>query len=901
MTAIDKHILEISNVISENIDQFDASQRGLLSQNILSQLRNFVEYISLKEYGIASGQQFNIHDIHYDNIKNANEYIKARGDLKFLSRFHKLLKITVSHYTLDKENSERLMLKYCEYLIRIKSYLKSKHNLDVLRNIHEFPIQIDDNLNEYYQKIADKVNQSEAQRTKSTYKDRYYIQKIKPFFVDFQIYYEVTFRRASDYASKFDRIIAFTKLDILPNYAVKLNISNDSISILGKAMPIQIIDEWEVSIRPCELNNFAKILGGRKISDGKEPYELMKHLTSASLSLVELIDLNDHYYSHVRNSIVEKAKSSRLFKVLDYCRNISKKQADGYNVIRYLLYRLNNKIIKSQYENNPCHLLFDLQLSYKCIPFDDMPYNSSLVGHNPRLSDLFTCIDVEGREYELLARLIKNNTVQGGKLYTSHEEVETFGDVDKLIETYNDWVYWKHPHRHIETFNQHHYIKGYEDETHQIIKQLQEISSEGITNYRDSVQSWLETSLHGIDCEEKKEALEHLFVDSKVALIYGAAGTGKSTMINYISNFFGSDKKLFLANTNPAVDNLKRRVKAANSTFKTIAKFLYSADKEYDILIVDECSTVSNEHMLKILNQSSFRLLILVGDVFQIESIQFGNWFSLAKSFVPNSAVFELLKPYRSENQSLLTLWERVRDIDDRILESLTRNGYTFRLDQTIFQHTDEDEIILCLNYDGLYGINNINTFLQSSNNNSPIVWGTHTYKVNDPIIFNENNRFAPLIYNNLKGRIIDIEVLDDQIRFDIEVDKSINGFEAEIYDFELLENTASRNSVIRFLVNQYKSTDEDDDSASHLVPFQVAYAVSIHKAQGLEYSSVKIVITNEVEEMISHNIFYTAITRAKEKLKIYWTPETEKTVLEGLEKNINSKDLSLFKLKYNL
>ena len=170
--------------------------------------------------------------------------------------------------------------------------------------------------------------------------------------------------------------------------------------------------------------------------------------------------------------------------------------------------------------------------------------------------------------------------------------------------------------------------------------------------------------------------------------------------------------------------------------------------------------------------------------------------------------------------------------------------------------------------------------------------WGTHTYKVNDPIIFNENDRFTPLLYNNLKGRIIDIEVLDSQIRFDIEIDKTINGFEAEPYDFELLKSITSSKSVIRFLVNQYKSTDEDEDSPSnHLVPFQVAYAVSIHKAQGLEYSSVKIVITNEVEEMISHNIFYTAITRAKEKLKIYWTPETEKLILESLEKKFNSKD----------
>lgn len=74
-----------------------------------------------------------------------------------------------------------------------------------------------------------------------------------------------------------------------------------------------------------------------------------------------------------------------------------------------------------------------------------------------------------------------------------------------------------------------------------------------------------------------------------------------------------------------------------------------------------------------------------------------------------------------------------------------------------------------------------------------------------------------------------------------------------------------SGNSIIKFSVDKYRSTDEDDDYSDTVVPFQVAYAVSIHKAQGLEYRSVKIVITNETEERITHNIFYTAITRAKE------------------------------------
>ena len=57
----------------------------------------------------------------------------------------------------------------------------------------------------------------------------------------------------------------------------------------------------------------------------------------------------------------------------------------------------------------------------------------------------------------------------------------------------------------------------------------------------------------------------------------------------------------------------------------------------------------------------------------------------------------------------------------------------------------------MCLNYDGLYGINNINRFLQNSNPNPSFEWGIGTYKVGDPILFNEFSKFSRILYNNLK------------------------------------------------------------------------------------------------------------------------------------------------------
>ena len=88
----------------------------------------------------------------------------------------------------------------------------------------------------------------------------------------------------------------------------------------------------------------------------------------------------------------------------------------------------------------------------------------------------------------------------------------------------------------------------------------------------------------------------------------------------------------------------------------------------------------------------------------------------------------------------------------------------------------------------------------------------------------------------------------------------------------ELMPKLNPGKSVVRFAVKKKNAGDDDndDEDAETNVPFQIAYAVSIHKAQGLEYNSVKIVITKEVDEMITHNIFYTAITRARENLKVY-------------------------------
>lgn len=888
MITVSDQIKSADEAICRNIELL-ADQRTLLSQNVLSHLRNLVEGVAVRLHKGSPGAEFD-----YSAIELGLAFVKSKAKYNFLGRFHKLIQKSASHYTLDGDASERLMLKYYEYLHRIRNLLRDNCGVEVLANLEDFPVDLDPSLREYHEKIAARIEATRSTVLGSGVRDRYYIHKIRPFFVGRRTYYEVTFYRAVNKVSKFDRIIAFTDIDMADNYAAMLTLRRDSIEVLDQTMPITIIREWEVSIRPCELNNFARLLdiSMSARTNSVEYRYLMRGLTIGSGSLLDLVDMPDDKYLMFREAGLAGVAKPQIFPVIDEARRIVRSATPGHNVLRYLMLRMYNQILKPQYHQDGCGHLSDMKLQYGCIPFDTMPFCTSLPGHNPRYWDLVESLDVTGRDYELLARRVKNNVERHGILYTPVVDLEEYGDVNDLISTYNNKLYYKHTARRRLALDKGHvFICGYENDTVSIVEKLQGYASSGIAGYSQAVERWLDEAPRGIDDPAKEDALKQLLSQSCVALIYGAAGTGKSTMVDYIAHYFNDKEKLFLAHTNPAVDNLKRKVTAQNSNFRTISSQIYRSaiDPEYDLLIIDECSTVSNADLIKVLEKTSFKLLVLVGDVYQIESIQFGNWFGIIRSFIPSTSVFELTTPFRTKNASLLEFWNKVRAIDDDIAEAMARNGYSTVLDKTLFETHEQDEIILCLNYDGLYGINNINRFLQGSNPGAATTWRESMYKVGDPVLFYETERFRPVIYNNLKGWIIDVDHDPDRIQFDVELDRPLSEFDIASDELEWMGG-----SIVRFSVYKYDTSDEDDDSLNTTVPFQVAYAVSIHKAQGLEYNSVKIVITDANEDEITHNIFYTAVTRARERLRIFWTPETQQSVLENLSRTTNPKDVSL-------
>ena len=181
---------------------------------------------------------------------------------------------------------------------------------------------------------------------------------------------------------------------------------------------------------------------------------------------------------------------------------------------------------------------------------------------------------------------------------------------------------------------------------------------------------------------------------------------------------------------------------------------------------------------------------------------------------------------------------------------------------------------------------------MQSDNPNKAFMLGVWTYKIGDPILFSDSSKYNSILYNNLGGTIVNIEEEEDRVFFSIEIEKVLNSIHVSGTGLELMPKLNPGKSVVRFAVKKKNAGDDDndDEDAETNVPFQIAYAVSIHKAQGLEYNSVKIVITKEVDEMITHNIFYTAITRARENLKVYWTPESQKKILDSFINDVSRK-----------
>lgn len=830
----------------------------------------------------------------YTNVseKLAWEVSQLRVDTRYLCNFLRGLKY-INRRIPKEGQAERLMLKYYNYLWEIRRFMRENYNKSILENLEKFPLDLDTVDSEYYEKVAKQIENIDLTK-RNVRVSRYYVHKITPFFVNGERYYEITLQLAGVYSTKYNRVTVYSKMTITTYYSIQIAYTETELELWGIRNNIKVLNDWKVAIDPTCLNKLSKMLMKHtKINRNYQEYvNLMEFLTETGMNLFELINMRKERFSQIYNRVFGTTNTHDFGDVLIQIRREYSKSSCkvGKNTIGYAMLHMRDEILEDLLPNKfyPKRISEKLFVSSRCYPFEKNPMIANLVGTKTSKKDKESIIELldDSKVVSLVQpyMTIDNLISETGELLFKKSEIGS----DAVIENYNtsldDWE--RDKGYFIIEKEGSVTIASYYDTTINILKRLLQLTHNVSLDRQEENERFIKNCGIKFDDIDKKIALKHLFVNSNIMLIYGAAGTGKTTLINYISRMFGNARKLYLTKTHTALQNVIRSLdkNIDNCDFEIIDSITRSNSAViHDIVFIDECSTIDNRTMELLLGKiSNDALIVMSGDIYQIESIDFGNWFFYAKDIVKaKGASIELSSTWRTEKEELKGLWKAVREKYTIVTEMLSMEGpFSENLGENIF-HLDEDEVVLCLNYDGKFGLNNMNQYFQNANTNSKAFsWEEWSYKIGDRIIFT-NTRRSTLLYNNLKGTIINISYAKKSIIFEIEVKAFLTECQCEEETFDYVDTT-EKGTIIRLEVVAWDDDLSEEEKVKTVIPFQLAYAISIHKAQGLEYKSVKIVIPSSNAEKITHSIFYTAITRAKEKLKIFWSAETMKSVIES-------------------
>ncbi len=707
-------------------------------------------------------------------------------------------------------------------------------------------------------------------------------------------YYEITLQLAGVYSTKYNRVTVYSKMTITTYYSIQIAYTETVIDLWGVQNSIKVLNDWRVAIDPSCLNKLAKmLLKSTKINRNYREYvNLMEFLTETGMNLFELINMRKEWFSQIYNRVFGTTNTHDFGDVLiqirrEYSKSFCKV---GKNTIGYALMYMRDEVLEVLLPNEfykKC-ISNELLISSRCYPFEKNPMIANLVGTKTSKKDRESIIELldDSKAVSLVQPYITIDNLIGetGELLFEKSEIGSNGVIENYNISLDDWERAK-GYSIIEREGLVT-IASYYDTTINILKRLLQLTHNARFDRQKENERFIKNCGIKFDDIDKKIPLKYLFVNSNIMLIYGAAGTGKTTLIKYISNMFGDARKLYITKTHTALQNVIRNLgkNFDNCDFEIIDSITRSNSAVvHDIVFIDECSTIDNRTMELLLGKiSNDALIVMSGDVYQIESIDFGNWFFYAKDIVKaKGGSIELCSTWRTKKEELKGLWKAVREKSTIITEMLSMDGpFSENLGENIF-HLDEDEVVLCLNYDGKFGLNNMNQYFQNANTNSKAFsWEEWSYKIGDRIIF-INTRRSALLYNNLKGIITNIAYAEKSIIFEIEVKAFFTESQCEAESFDYV-GTTEKGTIIRIEVISWDDELSEEEKVKTVIPFQLAYAISIHKAQGLEYKSVKIVIPSSNAEKITHSIFYTAITRAKEKLKIFWSAETMKSIIEN-------------------
>ena len=401
MKIVDKRLRETADVINKKFAKVHEENRSEVSVDVLSHLRNFCEAFMYKVY-----DEENDADLYQtqDNLKIVRTYVRDKHYDVY--KFHSLLDSSVGHMDFGPMQSEALTLKYIPQLIRLKTFLQKQYGISVLENIDKYPLDLDTSLVSFYEKILSVLLHSKPASMQMT-RNQYFVKKRSMKYINGHIFYEYVFDVSDDRANKFNTFVCYSFKNIRFDYDLKLLLAKKEITYLNTKIFVNVIYDYEYSIRPCAFQNLLYLINynDEKCRRDKEYSALMKTIKDKRKSLVDLIDSEkeiflalDGYYTEFISKVKEFLQSNKL----------------GGNLIRFLLTDMRNRTIKAQtykpYRSMPTYNdMFDgLRIKLASKSFELMPFAFSPKEARPSLYTLFELYDAPDAADEILYHYLVN-------------------------------------------------------------------------------------------------------------------------------------------------------------------------------------------------------------------------------------------------------------------------------------------------------------------------------------------------------------------------------------------------------------------------------------------------------------------------------------------------------------
>ena len=187
MKRIDSKLIETSKIIDEKFDKSTNDNREDISTDILAHIRNFCEVVMYKVYNEENNTD--LYQTH-ENLKTVRKYIKQ--NYFEIDKFHTMLDASVGHMAFGKMQSEALLLKYIPKLIVLKKLLLDKYNISILENINKYPLDLDESLTSFYEKILFVLLNSNTY-VNNLSSNQYFVRKRSMKYINGYVFYEYVF------------------------------------------------------------------------------------------------------------------------------------------------------------------------------------------------------------------------------------------------------------------------------------------------------------------------------------------------------------------------------------------------------------------------------------------------------------------------------------------------------------------------------------------------------------------------------------------------------------------------------------------------------------------------------------------------------------------------------------